>query len=202
MLRFNKEKLLVENPGDQTVLSALWHGVRPNGRLMAEVSKSLTEITLREFIKKTEEYINQEKMIKALTKGQEEEDREEDVKKELPATFTPKEGKFQKKVAKKTIPTFPKIEPRSREDRRFTPLNAGVNEVFMEIRRDPTFRWPSKLRGDSRKRDRMKFCEYHNDHRHLTEDCITLRQEIETFIRNGRLVRFLAEERNRDAVHQ
>ncbi|XP_059434412.1 uncharacterized protein LOC132167447 [Corylus avellana] len=203
MLRFNKEKLLVENQGDQTILSALWHGVRLNGPLMAKVSKSSIEIALCQFISKTEEYINQEEMIKALTKGQEEEDQEkEESKKEIPATSTPKEGKFQKKVVKKTMPSFPKIEPRRCEDRRFTPLNVGVNEVFMEIRRDPAFRWPSKLWGDLRKRDRTKFYEYHNDHGHLTEDCITLRQAIETFIRNGRLVRFLGGERNRDVVHQ
>ncbi|XP_059446360.1 uncharacterized protein LOC132177900 [Corylus avellana] len=203
MHRFNKEKLLVDNPGDQAVLSALWHGVRPNGPLMAEVSKSSTEITLPEFIAKTEEYINQEEMIKALTKGQEEEDREkEDDKKEPPIASAQKEERFQKRVVKKTVPSVPKTEPRRREDRRFTPLNTRVNEVFMEIRRDPAFRWPNKLRGDPRKRDQTKFCEYHNDHGHLTEDCITLRQEIETFIRNGRLVRFLAGERNRDAVHQ
>ncbi|XP_059461825.1 uncharacterized protein LOC132190804 [Corylus avellana] len=171
MHRFNKEKLLVDNPGDQTVLSALWHGVRPNGPLMAEVSKNSTEITLPEFIAKTEEYINQEEMIKALTKGQEEEDQEkEDAKKELPIASAPKEEKFQKKVVKKAVPSFPKIEPWRREDRTFTPLNTRVNEVFMEIRRDPSFRWPSKLRGDPRKRDRTKFCEYHNDHGHLTED--------------------------------
>ncbi|XP_059458240.1 uncharacterized protein LOC132187819 [Corylus avellana] len=176
---------------------------------MAEVSKSSTEITLPEFIAKTEEYVNQEEMIKALTKGQEEEDREkedakkeDDAKKEPPIASAPKEERFQKRVVKKTVPSVPKTEPRRREDRRFTPLNTRVNEVFMEIRRDPAFRWPSKLRGDPRKRDRTKFCEYHNDHGHLTEDCITLRQEIETFIRNGRLVRFLAGERNQGAVHQ
>ncbi|XP_059437733.1 uncharacterized protein LOC132170676 [Corylus avellana] len=210
MHRFNKKKLLVDNPGDQTVLSALWHGDRPNGPLMAEVSKSSIEITLLEFIVKTEEYINQEEMIKALTKGQEEEDQEkedakkekEDAKNEPPIAFAPKEERFQKRVVKKAVPSFPKTETRRREDRRFTPLNTRVNKVFMEIRRDPTFRWPSKLRGDPRKRDWTKFCEYHNDHGHLTEDCITLRQEIETFIRNRRLVRFLAGERNRDAVHQ
>ncbi|XP_059434509.1 uncharacterized protein LOC132167523 [Corylus avellana] len=142
-------------------------------------------------------------MIAALTKGQEEEDRaKEDNKKELPATSTSKEGKLQKKVGKKVVPSFPKIKPLRHEDQRFTPLNPGVNEVFMEIRRDLAFRWPNKLWGDPRKRDRTKFCEYHNDHGHLTEDCVTLRQEIETFIRNGRLVRFLAGESNRDAIHQ
>ena len=31
MLKFNREKLMVESPNDQTVLSALWHEVRSDG---------------------------------------------------------------------------------------------------------------------------------------------------------------------------
>jgi hypothetical protein len=69
MLRFNREKLMVESPNDQTILSALWHGISPDGPLMAELAKSLTELTLRQFLNKTEEYINQEEMIGALMKG-------------------------------------------------------------------------------------------------------------------------------------
>ena len=72
----------------------------------------------------------------------------------------------------------------------------------MEIQRDLAFRCPRKLRGDSRKRDHTKFCEYHNNHGHLTEDCIILHQETKNFIRNGRLFRFLAGERNRDMNFQ
>jgi hypothetical protein len=71
-----------------------------------------------------------------------------------------------------------------------------MTEVFMEIKRDPTFRWPTKMKGNPRKRDQQKFYEYHGDHGHLTEECITLCEEIENFIRNRSLVRFLAGERN------
>ena len=66
----------------------------------------------------------------------------------------------------------------------------------MEIRRDPAFKWPTKLRGNLRNRDRTKFYEYYGDHGHLTDECITLHHEIENFIKNGRLVRFLVRERN------
>jgi hypothetical protein len=55
------------------------------------------------------------------------------------------------------------------------------------------------MKTDPFKRDRSKFCEYHADHGHSTEDCISLRREIEAFIQNGRLVRFLVEERNLEA---
>jgi hypothetical protein len=58
------------------------------------------------------------------------------------------------------------------------------------------------MKTDPFKRDRSKFCEYHADHGHSTEDCISLRREIEVFIQNGRLVRFLVEERNREANHR
>ena len=69
MLKFNQEKLTVESLNDQTVLSALWHGVRPDGPLMAELAKSSIELTLRQFLNKIEEYVNQEEMIGALMKG-------------------------------------------------------------------------------------------------------------------------------------
>jgi hypothetical protein len=43
MLRFNKEKLMVESPNDKTMLNALMHGIKPN---VAELAKSLKLITL------------------------------------------------------------------------------------------------------------------------------------------------------------
>ncbi|XP_059446567.1 uncharacterized protein LOC132178131 [Corylus avellana] len=67
----------------------------------------------------------------------------------------------------------------------------------MEIKGDPAFKWPTKMRTPSFKRTNQRWCEYHNDRGHLTEDCISQRHEIENFIRNGKLVRFLAGERNR-----
>ncbi|XP_059441975.1 uncharacterized protein LOC132174318 [Corylus avellana] len=88
------------------------------------------------------------------------------------------------------------MDPRKLQSAKFTPLNTSMTEVFMEIRRDPAFKWPSKLKGDPKRCDPQKYCEYHRDHGHLTEECITLRQEIENHIRNGRLVKFLAGERN------
>jgi hypothetical protein len=38
MQRFNREKLIVENPNEQIVLSALMNGIRAEGPLMAELA--------------------------------------------------------------------------------------------------------------------------------------------------------------------
>jgi hypothetical protein len=74
--------------------------------------------------------------------------------------------------------------------------------VFSAIKGDLAFRWPPKMKTDPFKRDRSKFCEYHADHGHSTEDCMSLHREIKTFIQNGKLVRFLAQERIREANQQ
>jgi hypothetical protein len=68
----------------------------------------------------------------------------------------------------------------------------------MEVRRDPNFSWPAKMRTPPQRCSSKKYCEYHNNDGHLIEDCITLRREIENFIQNGKLIKFLAGERERD----
>ncbi|XP_059429111.1 uncharacterized protein LOC132162917 [Corylus avellana] len=73
-----------------------------------------------------------------------------------------------------------------------TPLNTNVTEIFMEIRRDPNFKWPTRMRTPPQRHNNQKFCEYHKDHGHLTEDCISLGHEIENFIKNRKLVRGIA----------
>ncbi|XP_059453507.1 uncharacterized protein LOC132184045 [Corylus avellana] len=77
-----------------------------------------------------------------------------------------------------------------------------MTEVLIEIRRGPNFKWPTRMKGLASKRDHTKFCQYHNEVSHLIKECVSLRQEIESFIRNGKLVRFLADERDRGRDHQ
>ena len=44
------------------------------------------------------------------------------------------------------------------------------------------FMWPNPLRGDSSKRNQSKYCWYQKDVGHTTEECITLKDEIEKLI--------------------
>jgi hypothetical protein len=65
----------------------------------------------------------------------------------------------------------------------------------MEIKQDPAFTRPPKMRTPPERCNNQKFCEYYDDHGHQTEDCIILRKEIEILIRNGKLVKFVATEK-------
>jgi hypothetical protein len=84
------------------------------------------------------------------------------------------------------------------QSQKWTPLNATLSTVLMDIKRDPAFRWPPRMRTPPEKRNNQKFCEYHNDHGHQTEDCMVLRKEIELLIQNGKLVKFVANEKRGD----
>ena len=92
-----------------------------------------------------------------------------------------------------------------REDRRskppigkfmsFTSLTAPINQVLMQIKDEGALIFLGKLKGDSNKRPRDKYCRFHHNHGHDTTDCYDLKQQIEALIRQGKLQRFVSKER-------
>ena len=92
-----------------------------------------------------------------------------------------------------------------REDRRskppigkfmsFTSLTAPINQVLMQIKDEGALTFLGKLKGDPNKRSRDKYCCFHCDHGYDTSDCYDLKQQIEAFIRQGKLQRFIGKER-------
>ena len=48
------------------------------------------------------------------------------------------------------------------------------------------------MKTDPTKRDNTRYCEFHRDHEHRTDDCIQLRKEIEYLIQQGYLRRYIA----------
>ena len=57
----------------------------------------------------------------------------------------------------------------------------------MAVEQTGVFKRPDPLRGDRSKRNLNKYCRYHKDVGHTTEECITLKDEIEKLIRRGYL---------------
>ena len=55
---------------------------------------------------------------------------------------------------------------------------------------DPFLKWLEKMKGDSNKRNRNKYCRFYKDHGHDTDKCFDLKQQIENFIRQGKLRNF------------
>jgi hypothetical protein len=82
------------------------------------------------------------------------------------------------------------------KDYNFTPLNAEISEVLMEIKKDSRFLEPQKIPGNPPYWNAGKYCDFHKQVGHYTEGYVTLRLLIEEFIKNGNLVLFLGEQQN------
>ncbi|GAV71473.1 LOW QUALITY PROTEIN: hypothetical protein CFOL_v3_14967, partial [Cephalotus follicularis] len=53
------------------------------------------------------------------------------------------------------------------------------------------FQWPEKMRAPAENRSVEKYCRYHRDHGHDTEECRQLKNQIEDLIRKGHLRKYV-----------
>ena len=58
----------------------------------------------------------------------------------------------------------------------FTSLTASIDQVLMQIKDEGALMFLGKLKGDSSKRSKDKYCCFHRDHGHDTVDCYDLKQ--------------------------
>ena len=64
----------------------------------------------------------------------------------------------------------------------------------MQIKDDPSLKWPEKMKGDPNKRNRSKYCRFHRDHGHDMDECFDLKQQVENLIKQGKLKSFLGQD--------
>lgn len=75
----------------------------------------------------------------------------------------------------------------------YTPLLETRSRIFSLNRADAG--WEKPRRMIAPKRNPNKWCDFHDDHGHLTEECIQLKDNIEDLIRQGYLAKYLADHR-------
>ena len=76
----------------------------------------------------------------------------------------------------------------------YTPLNTSLDQVLMQIKDDLSLKWPDKMKGDPSKRNKSKYCRFHRDHDHDTDECYDLKQQIEILIKQGKLRNFIGQD--------
>ncbi|GKD37483.1 reverse transcriptase domain-containing protein [Tanacetum coccineum] len=74
---------------------------------------------------------------------------------------------------------------------KFTPLNRTPKEIFAT--KSEKFKPPPPMVTPAGKRSSNKFCKFHNDKGHSTDECMQLKKQIEELVKAGKLSHFIKE---------
>ncbi|XP_074346372.1 uncharacterized protein LOC141685150 [Apium graveolens] len=180
--RFTKEDLKVPDLDDKVAMIALQQGTRDEFFKMSLAKRppeSMLQLQVR-----AGKYIKVEESMKKIVVSNEpngnkkrKTDQEYDVMDKYPQIGKKSDSSSSKKNQ----------QPRFAE---YARLNAPRSQILMEIEKDKDFKWPKPLRGDPEKRNKSRYCRYHKDVGHDTNDCRQIRDEIEYLIRRGKFGRF------------
>ena len=204
--RFNAKSLKVDIPNEKFAITAfiVRLGVQSKD-LMFSISKN-PQASMAEVLAKADKYINGEEALmskKASSSTHKEKSGTDKQRGRSPKRqrdrerFPKKEGERSPKRRGSLIDRLGPPQPEQWQHyspRWFTALKAVVSQVLCEVQHEQFPRWSSQMRSDLAKRDNTRYCEFHRDYGHRTDDCIQLRKEIEYLIRRGYLRRFIAPE--------
>ncbi|XP_059431557.1 uncharacterized protein LOC132165069 [Corylus avellana] len=174
MIRFNTNKLKGEDPTDGVIFSAIYNGISTKEPVARKIARRQLN-NLQELLDKVEEFINEEETLRATRS----------------ARKTPKKLE-EKKMRDHSGLDTPKPFKKKFNNYNFTLLNANISEVLMEIKKDSRYRRPPRA---PQNQNSDHYYEFHEVNGHYTKGCIALRHLTENFIKNGKLVRFLGEQR-------
>ena len=172
---------------------------------MFSISKN-HQASMAEVLAKEEKYINNEEAL--ISKKESSSTHKEKSGTDKRRGRSPKRQRDQEKSPRKDRERSPKRWGKLRDrpgpsqferrrcysPQRFTPLIASVSQVLRKVRNEQFLRWPTQMKSDPTARDNTKYCEFHRDYGHRTDDCIQLKREIEYLIRRGYLRRFISSE--------
>ncbi|XP_057975281.1 uncharacterized protein LOC131162692 [Malania oleifera] len=169
----------------EVALVALTTTLQPKNFLYPLGKKSSADIG--ELMAREQKYINLGEMMD--TRGNHIE-----LKRKGNSRETGKPSKPTKRQETSTLLTNSKMRGQSSKFSTYTPLNAPQSDVLMHIRNKNYVSWPKPMWTPSYKRNMLKFCKFHRDHKHDTEECIQVKNEIEALIKRGYLSRFIKKE--------
>ncbi|GAV72592.1 hypothetical protein CFOL_v3_16080 [Cephalotus follicularis] len=198
LTRFNKESLAVKDLEPSFALAALNSGLRNNSSFTFSLLKR-PATDMADMLKRAERYINAEEEMagrkqKTPSFGHQEEKREHS------------RNAPERKEKRKERSDLTKEDLRHKLSRRegssrggapipsyntFAPLLDTRTRILVVEQDKVPFQWPEKLRIPAENRNVEKYCRYHHDHGHDTEECRQLKNQIEDLIRKGHLRKYV-----------
>ncbi|GKV45313.1 hypothetical protein SLEP1_g52418 [Rubroshorea leprosula] len=87
--------------------------------------------------------------------------------------------------------SVPPQQPAGKPPVNWTPFNLPRSQIFMQIKNKMDLRCPGPMRTAAATRDHARYCDFHQDHDHTTEQCNSLRSELESLAQKGMLNEYI-----------
>ena len=178
--RFTRGMLEVDETDDKVQLTTFNAGLKSKD-FVASLAKNPPK-TMAEALLKAQKYMNAEEALVTIDGVDKikKKDREDD-----------RRGQKRDRPDRRNDEGNKRREEKNPRLARFTPLVMPVNQILTEIRDEPSLKWPRPLHSSPNVRDKRKYCRFHKDHGHYTEDCRDLKEQIEELIRRGKLQQYV-----------
>ena len=163
---FTQETLKVDEADDKVQLTTFKAGLRSRD-LVASLSKNPPK-TMVEMLLKAQKYMNAEDALAAIKNVEKPRDkgRRDDKCR----------GQKRERPDRQNNDENRRKEERGPQMVKSTPLVMPVDKILMQIKDEHYLKWPRPLHSSPNVRDKNKYCRFHKDHGHNTEDCRDLKE--------------------------
>ena len=172
MKRFTQETLEVNEADDKVQLTTFKAGLKSREFVVSLVKNPPK--TIAEMLLKAQKYMNAEDALAAIKdkeKTSEEGRKEDDCR-----------GRKRVRQDRQTSDMGKRIDEKAPQTVKFTHLVMHVDKILVQIKDEHYLKWPRPLHSSPSVCDKKKFCRFHKDHGHYTEDCKDLKKQIEELI--------------------
>ncbi|KAL2231036.1 UNVERIFIED_CONTAM: hypothetical protein Sindi_1698000 [Sesamum indicum] len=172
MGRFNNETLEVQELRIDMIVSILIHGLRKGPFTSALARDPPGDV--EQLMALAQKYIDEEEMN--AMKDSEQRECEQVSR----PSYDSREGGGNKQKPEK--PREPKYQPKYHN---YTPLVLSREKALMMVENADVLQWPRHTRYTPSKKISNKYCRFHRERGHNTEECFQLKDEIERLVRQG-----------------
>ncbi|XP_021764717.1 uncharacterized protein LOC110729294 [Chenopodium quinoa] len=192
--RFNKEATTIPNMSQEVALLAMQSGLLPGSPFRAYMGRKSLK-TLVEALGKAHEFIKADETDRAMLGRKATGDsvkREEVTRAEnTPRVDQPSRAEQNRREVDRAVGlrrSDPRRGPRPGKFDQYTPLTHSRSHIFSVNKAD--YKWQRPPRMVNRSCDTSKWCDFHEDYGHTTEECTHLKDNIEDLVRRGYLSQY------------
>ena len=180
--RFTRGKVEVDEVDDKVQLTTFKAGLKSK-YFMTSLAKNPPK-TMAEALLKAQKYMNAEEALAAIDGAKKTKEKKKEKEDD-------RRGQKRDRVDRRNDERNKRREDKNPCPMKFTSLVMPVDQILTKIRDEPSLKWPRPFHSSPSMRNKRKYCHFHKNHEHYTEDCRDLKEQIEEFIRKRKLQQYV-----------